>query len=830
MAEFRGQGSRDAPIDLEDDDFVPPQILPTVKERCRQTLDEDGFEEIVEQANNGAPPARSAAAENERRHSGGNWRSSGPFSVNRGANAARDIGQTPAAKPTAYIDLCSGEDEPAPAPVTQQHVDAPMLQAAKASTPSAEKPSINSVPQRQSPTEPSDLINAPVKVATPPVQPSYHSPHSPRLPDSKIQKASPEVRETTTTTTTATTTTTSSSSSSRMAALLGYNDSSPPAPSLEPEPTFSVLNQPTEPAPEHPESSKQINASADRERSGYESARSTPGLGLHTSSVRHDGRGSPIGDFADRNRERATSSRVNTPLQRASAATEANKTSMAFLMPTKARKSCIPAVAKVQQKQKAIKSVKRSQPPAKDRNAVSDEIGRSEPSHSHFRSPNREASLAYANVAANIKSRLTERPKYPDVNMPKQPPTTEVAHDAQAHPLMRINCTSSSSPFTAVPLVQSSIEASREINRDVQVPSPTLFAQNDDQIAMALQVQVDEPVAVRSAIDLCLTRHLEIRHEAHAYLMWSKLMRQRTCQEQELRTRARSKEKRPAPSTVPDRYIQHVSPFESMPPVQAPWNKNTSNRGLPDITQEVYIKANPKDTVIKTALFVTPTKYKSDAVKIPPFKEYVSLRNNILADNETKLLATPYFQDGDYTGRQALMKALPYMYEMTHDENGPLDLRKEQCRFYKDSIEAFLTEIGVAWNDVLYWLLASDEMLTRTNNTSPGSELFEAVVLERSRYHIEEFKRDEELKKAELFNRSSKKWRAFLPQLQQPTAGALRLAATACAAILQECEFSVWYLAQQSELVQDHISRKTQTGQTTKRSTYREMMCGVCHQ
>jgi hypothetical protein len=824
MADSRGVGSRDAPISLDDDGVLPPtRAMPTVKDRRRQTLDEDGFEEIVERASNVAVADRPAAVGNERRQSRGNRGSGSPSGLNRKRNASRDVGRTTSAKPTAYIDLCSDEDEPAAAPVAQQGA-APVFQAAKASTPSSDNLSNIRIPQRQSPAEPSNTNKAPVKAAIPSVLPSYHSPYSPRLPHGESQKASSEVRGTTPSTAT------KASSSDRiprgLAAPLGDYNSSAPAPSPEPASAFSASDQPTESAPAVLQSPKQATAPTEREPSGPANGRSSPGFDM--SSVRSDGRGSPIGDFVDHNRERATSSRINTPLQRASAVTGADKIKMAAAMPTKARKSCAITPGKVPQKQKAIKSVKRSQPPAKDRNTESGGIGRSKPPRSHVRSPNREAASSYANVTANIESRLTERPKHPDSNMQERPLTApEVEQDAHAHPTMRTNNTSHSPPITAA---LHSIEATRELSQDVQVPSPTLLAQNDDQLAMAMQIQADEPVAVRSAIDICLTRHLEIRHETHAYLMWSKMMRQRTCQEQELRARARSKGKRPAPSTVPDRYIQHVSPFASMSPIQKLWDKQPSTKRLPDFTEEVYVKAKPKDTVIKTTLVATPIKYKSEAVKIPPFKEYVSLRNNILADNESKLLATPYFQDEDYTGRKALLKALPAMYELTHDENGPLDFRKEQCRFYKDSIEAFLAEIGVTWNDVLYWLLASDEMIMQLNDTLPGSELFEGRVLERSRYHIEEFQRDEELKKAELFNRNSRKWRAFLPQLKQPTARALRFAATACAAILQECEFSVWYLAQQSELVQGHISKKTQTGQITARSTYREMMCRVCHQ
>ena len=95
---------------------------------------------------------------------------------------------------------------------------------------------------------------------------------------------------------------------------------------------------------------------------------------------------------------------------------------------------------------------------------------------------------------------------------------------------------------------------------------------------------------------------------------------------------------------------------------------------------------------------------------------------------------------------------------------------------------------------------------------------------------IEEFERDGVPKRNVLFKRNDRKWREFFPQLKEPSTSALRLAATACAAVLQECEFSIWYLARQSEAVQNHVAKKTACGQAARQSTYKEMLCRVCHQ
>ncbi|KAF1942199.1 hypothetical protein EJ02DRAFT_346180 [Clathrospora elynae] len=341
-------------------------------------------------------------------------------------------------------------------------------------------------------------------------------------------------------------------------------------------------------------------------------------------------------------------------------------------------------------------------------------------------------------------------------------------------------------------------------------------------------IKVDDYDTARTAVEDCLRRHVEERHETHAYLTWSKMWRQRTCQEQELRAQA-YKRKGPSPPTLEEKYVQHVSPFAAMSPIQIPFDKKST---YPDISQAIFTKSKPKDTVIRSALVVPTTKYKSDAVNIPPFKEYVSLKHNILADNESKLLATPYFPDDeeeDSESRKELIKMLPKIYEMTHDQKGPLDLRKEQCKFYKDSIEAFLGEIGISWNDILYWLLGPEATIRLIVSTLPGSRQFEALY-DDPHNHEDTFERDGETRDLPLFDSKSKKWQDFFLQLKEPTTTCLRLAAIACAVFFQECDFSIWYLARQSDLMQRHILRKTKDGQTVVKFTYRQAMCTVCHQ
>jgi len=556
----------------------------------------------------------------------------------------------------------------------------------------------------------------------------------------------------------------------------------------------------------------------------------------------------PIGRFPGDNRERATSSRVNTNSERGDTL-NANNIDPEVSDPTNVYGSQVPGFELSSTKGKAIKSMKLANPVKQSNMGVSNsrlpvrspnQFLTNEPFLAHMHDDHSQAllrkrtprqsgePLVHNSNIAHAEFNLIERQKNSGPTL--EEPLGIVQEESIPDGVDNTNFPSSD------PSAQRSIEAPVEVLPENSLPGHTRWAddglvddQTDDQVKLAVaSFAEDDLEATRSAIDACLKRHIAKRHKTHAYLNWSRMMRQRTYQEQNIRARNR-RQKRLVHSSLPERYEQQLSPFADMRAIQLPF-KSTNTKHLPDMSQEIYVKAKPKDIVIKSSLVAPRTKYKSDAVTIPLFKEYVSLENNILADNESKLLATPYFQDEDYTSRETLLRTLPYMYELTHDENSPLDLRKEQCRFYKHTIETFLSEIGISWNEILYWLLASEQTIARINNTLLASASFRATLFERSRYHIERFERDGEQKKATLFNRNSKKWRKFLSQLAEPTAKALRIAATACAAVLQECDFSIWYLAQQSGVMQDHITKKTAKGQAAQIFTYRHAMCRVCYQ
>ncbi|RAR10939.1 hypothetical protein DDE82_000911 [Stemphylium lycopersici] len=853
--------SLDAPITLEDDDdghesapvhvpaphapasvhapFPLPLPLPAVRRRNRQTLDQDDIEEVEHQT------AWERAAAQKAQRAKGRQRTANSNTIGdllgehhdkeEGSNEEPPVERPPSVKPTAIIDLLTDEDGPTAARMTQQSNSMGIRQPTSHPRylPAPHPHMLNSLYMPQEAQYPHSSPAAVPFLRTfasaHRLQPVYQLLPSNSTPQDTVGRFVEASR---------------SSASARVPTFQ-------PAPAV---PINKMLNHEASPSePIHLSLSTPIFQNEPVELGAV----SVVPLSLQ-----------PIRGFADYHRERTTTSRVNTTLERASPAEHADNLDEPSSMSTTTRSSRGSGVTVLSPRQKAIKSVRRRpyvtvrappQSPPDDHESASQDhvqIGQNNATpRTRGPSPDVE-SVARPSTAANPEINLTERPKdrHPTIERllsePQEPDEPAVSRILEIFEEPTSN--------TADLLVHPSVAPSVELAREPEALSPTLDAttdntpilppaeeafyefrppendaapdvDRDDNIRSALTSNVHDLINTRSAIDACLRRHVAERHESHAYLAWSKMWRQRTFQEQDLRARNR-KQKRPTQSTLPEECIQHTSPFSDMPSIQIPFDRGYSAKGFPDMGQEVFIKAKPKDTVVRSAMSVPTTKYLSDAVTIPPFKEYVSLRNNFLADNESKLLATPYFQDEDYKAREDLLYALPFIYELTHDEKGPLDFRKEQCRFYQAPIEAFLAEIGISWNEVLYWLLASDKEITEINAAMPGFQPYKKAVLERSRYNIEEFERDGEAKKTILFDRDEDKWRNFLQQLKEPDTVDLRLAAIACAAILQECEFSIWYLAQQSSVVQDNVIRKTAKGKNALQVTYRHTMCRVCHQ
>lgn len=574
---------------------------------------------------------------------------------------------------------------------------------------------------------------------------------------------------------------------------------------------------------------------------------------LVDSRVRHVA--SPIGDVANRISEQVLTSGTRNIVQDAGVDAGAATNSVTFSVPAKVRKSHGASVTKVHEKQMARKSVivkadklSRKRIPVKVRHQTPEtDTAQDRPAVGSSRirslqtSPMQESSEADPIQSFTVVHELRETSlSLADNHFTEETPAGSTHHELNGHTLISAKgigaCASNQrvepsvlkslmpAANMAIDPTQIEVETPRHNVEEVDVSNKAAYV-----VPLHTAIAVDHLEVARSAVKDCLKRHLKERHEAHAYSTESLLWRQRTCQESEFHAQ-HNRRNRTSPPVLPVEYLQEVSPFMGMSQAQTPFDKSSTNGSLRSFSQETFTKAKLKDLTVTSIWSATPTLYECNAVTIPPFKEYVSLRINLLADNESRLLATPYFQDENDDSRKEMLDALPHQYEMKHDEQGPIDLRTEQVRFFKHSFEAFLEEVHVSWNAILYWLFAKSSHIKHMNKSMTGSHQFEAHLVDRSRYDIEEFERDEEQVKNELFNRESKKCQAFFRQLKPIDAKELRLSALICEAVFQECNFNIWYLAQHSELVRDYVWGKTKGPQADAMLTYRQATCRVCHE
>jgi hypothetical protein len=278
--------------------------------------------------------------------------------------------------------------------------------------------------------------------------------------------------------------------------------------------------------------------------------------------------------------------------------------------------------------------------------------------------------------------------------------------------------------------------------------------------------------------------------------------------------------------------LQPVSPFSNMRSIQESSENGINKDNLYGVTQEIFTKVTPKNTVIKSNWSVRTTTYAPGELQIPSFREYVSLKTSILADNESKLLTIPWLGDDEPQElHDVLLDDLPKRYEIRHDINPFLDLRNEQCQFYFDAVESFLTEVGVTWDSMLYWLLSSDESLRRINESSDRYMEFEHLILDRSGYDKEAFNRRlNEARIAVLFERGPNQWLDLLHQLEKPSAVQLRLIALASSALRSKCGFSPWFMAKQSTTMKEYVYEKTTTAEAMPGFTFRGILCRICHE
>jgi hypothetical protein len=325
-------------------------------------------------------------------------------------------------------------------------------------------------------------------------------------------------------------------------------------------------------------------------------------------------------------------------------------------------------------------------------------------------------------------------------------------------------------------------------------------------------------------VNVRLKKYVQEAHEAHAYFVKACLRRNRECFERDARSRKRSLVQGTAPKlTTAHNFHQESSPFRKTT-IQTPVEIKGKHR-QPYFEQEIYSATSlAKKPISMSQMTTSSTLFQAKAIKIPAFREYVNLQDNVLMENVNKLGITPYFESDNYDEDiwnpefiyelKEKYKQLPRWKE-DNPENHE-DYITDIQDFYGPSIEAFFSDIGIKWGDVLFWLLASESDSERVHGQQHDSSAFEKLLQGREP-HL-----------PKRFDRNNPKWQDILAKLPAVTLEQLSLAALACSSFLKQARFNIWYMTKHSHFRQVNIMEKLEGSSQGSRFEYQSAACRVC--
>ncbi|KAF2202581.1 hypothetical protein GQ43DRAFT_391789 [Delitschia confertaspora ATCC 74209] len=376
---------------------------------------------------------------------------------------------------------------------------------------------------------------------------------------------------------------------------------------------------------------------------------------------------------------------------------------------------------------------------------------------------------------------------------------------------------------------------SEQVKQDVNVPA--IVPSQAPKMA-AIEIDFEDFAVSNEAVGNALRRRLTEFRISHALSVKHLLPRNRLCYERDVHSKARkgvlSDNFIP---TIPERALQNESPFADMEPVQSPTVvKSVRKASSVQISQEVFHSAGAKHGT-KSYMNIPVTRYRSKAPHVPDFKEYVTLRENTLTENNKTLLYWPYFDEEELPtlDKQGLWNELDDHFTMVNEHRPRHILQAAKCRVYGPHVDKFLQDIGITWNDILFWLLAREEDIGRLGQLTNGSTgaSFRSPLLDR-KSHCEED-----------FDRKTPYWRDVLSNLREPSTRNIRLSALACSAFKDCLDLSIWHLARNREPEPLHPSDAVASSRTdnpgldhdghdpnqplTVKWRYRGTACRVCH-
>lgn len=301
-----------------------------------------------------------------------------------------------------------------------------------------------------------------------------------------------------------------------------------------------------------------------------------------------------------------------------------------------------------------------------------------------------------------------------------------------------------------------------------------------------------------------------------------------------------------APSS---RYTQVSSPFATLKS-QVPFAPTSTDPSFRSPGKLHQLIRGPKHESLK--LTVPRTSYGSVTIKLPPYTNYISSRENILTEDEEQTTYFPYHGDhppidADYFAFEARVGESIRRFQNRNDY-------AEKAKHYTPYVSRFLEEVGCGFRDVLRYLLDETNPNVPIEMTGASADcwLNREAHLDEDYYlstDTEEGESDTaiprkgrprlipEAKNPQGKRKRQSKWQSIFDKIPQSEPRKSAVAGLACAAFRKVAGFSIWHIAKtldsermEGETIHD-LSITNGRGRVEEPNilgTYMDLGCLVC--
>jgi hypothetical protein len=279
---------------------------------------------------------------------------------------------------------------------------------------------------------------------------------------------------------------------------------------------------------------------------------------------------------------------------------------------------------------------------------------------------------------------------------------------------------------------------------------------------------------------------------------------------------------------LPEPYPPSYDPFAKLESIQLPASSREELEGESvALTQGVLraslLKRKKTAKTVKVTYLVAPvTVYSSDAKEVPPFREYAHYRTTVLSQNDEKLISWPWGEEHQSVKFWENLTAGGY--DIPTPERHARTLGVEKSQLYQPYVKAFLNELELTWDHIIFWFLADEDKIkdigTDFNPDSVGNKI-EALLPNRNLHDHD-------------YDKEGTRWKAIIQRLHgdPPSAKEVRLSALVAFAFQELCGFELIHIARYSEFAPDSLPKPIEVERSRDQSTqdfsYLTHLCRIC--